>query len=348
MRVQRRVVAVGGALAVAIAGITVIATALSDRAGQAQTYAAARTTTTTVVRRTGGRAAPADVDGDGITDLVVYRPATGTFWVDRSDAGQLAVPLGEPGDQPTIGDFDGDGRADLAVVTPGVGDRSGSWTIRSSADGSVRSVGFGLAGDVAVPGDYDGDGADDVALYRPPAAETDADGGDDPDTATWYVRRSSPADPSQLLVVPFGIAGDQPAPADYDGDGTVDLAVQRVDARWIQRSSDGETETVAWGQAWDQPVVLDRDGDGRAEVAVLRQVDERLRWYAQPLGGGEATVIEFGRSVEPDQQPLVGDFDGDGSTEPAVFEPGTSSFWIWQPDGARVEPWGEPGDLALP
>lgn len=350
MRVQRRVVAAVVAAVVVIVGLTLVATAVSDRAGDAQTDARGRaTSSTTVPRRAGDRPAPGDVDGDGITDLVVYRPATTTFWVDQSRDGQLAVPLGAPGDQPTTGDFDGDGRADLAVITPGVGDRTGLWTIRYSATGTLSTVEFGLAGDVAVPGDYDGDGFDDVAVYRPAAeANPEADDEEPPPSATWFVRRSSTDDPDELLVVPFGVAGDQPAPADYDGDGALDLGVQRVDARWILRSSDQETQVVTWGQAWDQPVVLDRDGDGRAEVAVLRQVDGALRWYVQPLGDAEATVLEFGRSIEPDQQPLVGDFDGDGSTEPAVFEPATSSFWIWQDDGARVEPWGEPGDVALP
>lgn len=350
MREQRKVVGAVVAALVAIAGLTVAAASVSDDAGDAQTEARGRSTSsTTVPRRAGERAAPGDVDGDGITDLVVYRSATSTFWIDQSRDGQLAVPLGAPGDQPTMADFDGDGRADLAVITPGVGDRTGTWTLRRSADGSVSTVLFGLAGDVAVPGDYDGDGFDDLAVFRPaPSTDVDADPDEPAPTATWFVRRSSSDDPDELLVVPFGVAGDQPAAADYDGDGAVDLAVQRVDARWILRSSDQETQVVAWGQAWDQPVPMDRDGDGRAEVAVLRQVDQALRWYVQPLADEETTVLEFGRSIEPDQQPLVGDFDGDGSTEPAVFEPATSSFWIWEPDGARVEPWGEPGDTALP
>ncbi|MBX3285673.1 MAG: VCBS repeat-containing protein [Actinobacteria bacterium] len=343
---QRRVVAVGAAAAVVIASLTVAATAVSDRAGEAQRTAGSTTTTTAPRRPPGERTAPADVDGDGTSDLVVYRPATGTFWIDGSRDGQQAVVLGQPGDVPTVGDFDGDGRADLAVVTPGVGTGTGSWTIRSSADGKVTTLAFGLEGDVPEPADYDGDGRDDVAVFRP-ASAAEGEGGETT-SATWFVRRSGAADPSELLVVPFGVAGDQPAPADYDGDGTADLAVQRVDTRWIRRSSDGETEAVSWGQAWDQPVVLDLDGDGRAEVAVLRRVDGALRWYIRPEGDDDATILEFGRALEPDQQHLVGDFDGDGRSEPAVFEPATGSFWIWQPDGARVESWGEPGDVALP
>ncbi len=243
--------------------------------------------------------APGDFDGDGRTDLVVYRPGTASFWLDQSTDGDLVVPLGQPGDHPTSGDFDGDGRADLVAVRDGVGAAAGSWLIRMSGDGTQRSVSFGLAGDVALPGDYDGDGRDDVAVFRPPP-DPAASGGTDPTTnAQWFFERSSDG---ELAVIPFGIAGDLPAPGDYDGDGITDVAVQRADTRWIRLSSDGSTVARQFGSTGDVPAMLERGDDGRVDLAVVRVDGESQVWYVQAPGTDTATSFSFGRASAPTQQ----------------------------------------------
>jgi hypothetical protein len=76
------------------------------------------------------RAAVADFNGDGLTDVVVFRPSSG-MWYDRS-TGQ-AVALGKAGDIPVPADYNGDGRADFAVFRPSNGtwyDQSTGQTIR--------------------------------------------------------------------------------------------------------------------------------------------------------------------------------------------------------------------------
>lgn len=51
-------------------------------------------------------------DGDGISDFILWRPTTASFYILRStDNFELSrhwvVALGSPGDQPLVGDFDG-------------------------------------------------------------------------------------------------------------------------------------------------------------------------------------------------------------------------------------------------
>ncbi len=97
---------------------------------------------------------PGDFDANGVTDLAVYRSATGMWRVQN----QSDIQFGEPGDLPVPGDYNGDGLADIAVYRPS----SGTWLVRNQF-----AVQFGEPGDVPVPGDYNGDGLADIAVYRP-------------------------------------------------------------------------------------------------------------------------------------------------------------------------------------
>jgi hypothetical protein len=59
---------------------------------------------------------------------------------------------------------------------------------------------------------------------------------------------------SQLgfTCIAFGAAGDQPAAADYDGDGRADVAVFRNGTWYLQRSTQGFTG-IAFGVSSDRP-----------------------------------------------------------------------------------------------
>ncbi|MEQ1645491.1 MAG: VCBS repeat-containing protein, partial [Pyrinomonadaceae bacterium] len=60
----------------------------------------------------------ADFDGDGRTDLSIFRPTDGTWWMNRSVAGIKAQNWGLNGDVPVPGDYDADGKTDVAVWRP--------------------------------------------------------------------------------------------------------------------------------------------------------------------------------------------------------------------------------------
>src|SRR5262249_13193463 len=104
----------------------------------------------------GGSATPMDFDGDGKSDLTIYRD--GVWYILRSsNEGGIGITWGgAPQDIPVPGDYDGDGKTDQAVY------RDGVWYILRSSDGGGMAITWGGAlQDEPVPGDYDGDGKTD-------------------------------------------------------------------------------------------------------------------------------------------------------------------------------------------
>src|SRR6185503_20251749 len=93
-------------------------------------------------------AVTADFNGDCASDVTIYRPSTGHWFV----SGQAAVQFGLSGDFPVPGDYDVDGKTDRAVFRPS----TGQWFVQNQT-----TVSWGLPGDLPVPGDYNGDGATD-------------------------------------------------------------------------------------------------------------------------------------------------------------------------------------------
>ena len=57
-----------------------------------------------------------DFDGDGKTDIAVFRPSNGNWYIHQSSNGQVRIDnFGLSGDKPQPADYNGDGKADLAV-----------------------------------------------------------------------------------------------------------------------------------------------------------------------------------------------------------------------------------------
>lgn len=243
----------------------------------------------------------ADFDGDGKSDIGVFRPSTGAWYIQQSLAGFIAVGFGVNGDRIAPADYDGDGRTDIAVFRPS----TGMWYIQRSQLGFL-AFGFGANGDLPASGDFDGDGKADIAVFRP-------------STGAWYIQRSSLG----FLGLSFGANGDVPVVADYDGDGKSDVAVYRQsNGGWyIQRSQLGFA-AYAFGTPGDKPAPGDFDGDGKADITVFRPANGT--WYVQRSQLG---FLAFGFGANGDK-PAPGDYDGDNKSDYAIFRPSTGSWYI--------------------
>jgi hypothetical protein len=256
----------------------------------------------------GGRRADGDFDGDGRSDLSLFRPSTGHWHILRSSTQTAIAPVfGGGGDIPLRGDYDGDGRADLAVFRPS----TGAWFIVRSSNATGLTQTWGGGGDIPVPRDYDGDGKTDIAIFRP-------------STGAWWIINSSTGIGSAYT---FGGSGDVPVPEDYDGDGKADVAIFRpsTGAWYIVRSSTQAGTVLTWGGGGDVPVPGDYDGDGKADIAVFRR--STGGWYIIRSSSQAGSTTVWGGGVDV---AVPGDYDGDGKMDIAVFRPSTGEWHIVQ------------------
>lgn len=270
-----------------------------------------------------------DFDGEGKTDLAVWRPSAAAEWLitNSSDGSLKTQPLGAIGDSPVPGDYDGDWKTDVAVWRPS----TGLWTILNSSNSTQTNVTWGVNGDVPVPADYDGDGKTDVAVWRP-------------STHNWHIRNSSDG---SISTVNWGTNGDVVVPADYDGDGKTDIAAWRPSSGtwYIINSSNSSVTVTGWGTSGDVPVPGDYDGDGKADVAMWRPSNGT--WYIINSSNSLVSVVGWGVSSD---EPLTGDFDGDTRTDVAVWRPSTATWYIINSSSGltRMQAFGNNGDVPAP
>lgn len=248
----------------------------------------------------------ADFDGDFKTDISVYRPSEGMWYVENSsNISYRYQQFGAPDDIPVSEDFDGDNITDIAVFRPS----TGVWYIYRSSDGSFRAIQFGLTGDVPAAGDYDGDGKSELVVFRP-------------SSGFWYILRSSDG---VFTGIPFGSSEDKPTPGDFDGDGRNDIAVFRPsNGVWYRlNSSSGGFYAVQFGLSEDIPAEGDFDGDGASDVAVFRPSNGV--WYIYQSSDNAVRGFQWGISGD---LPVVGDYDADGKDDFSVFRPSSGVWYV--------------------
>ena len=211
---------------------------------------------TIIARRT-----PFDFDGDGKTDIGIFRPAPGEWWYLRSKSMAQTV-LSSSALRPI---------KSFPLILPAM--------VRPILLSSVLLPPSGLSCEVkTLPSTVFRSELPVINLLRVIL------------TATAKLIRLFSVHLKQQLVycqffrrnssiMQFGVAEDIPMVEDYDGDGKDDLGVFRPTPSewWIIRSSDGEDRAYQFGQTGDKPVPGDYTGDGKADVAIWRP--SNANWF---------------------------------------------------------------------
>jgi FG-GAP repeat. len=268
-----------------------------------------------------------DFDGDNRTDVSVFRPDEGNWYIRNSSSSAFrAEHFGAPGDVIAPGDYDGDGKTDIAVFRPS----SGYWYILHSSDNSFRAAQLGQAGDIPATGDYDGDAKSDICVFRPT-------------NGTFYLIYTSS---NFFTSQQWGTSGDVPVIGDYDGDARSDFAILRPSSNsfYILRSSDSDIIGQRWGTSGDKPVSADFDGDGKTDIAVYRP--STGAWYYRQSSDNGFRAVGWGTGADI---PVAGDYDGDRKWDVAIFRPSTGTYYILQSTNGSMwaEQFGTTGDAPV-
>lgn len=194
-----------------------------------------------------------DWDGDGRTDIGVFRNGTFHLALLKGNGGpvilQLQTPFtfGQAGDLPVAGDWNGDGRDDVGVFRPGA---TGKFLLRQPLQIVplppfifTITFDFGTSGDRPVAGDWDGDGDDTPGVFS------------SGDQGVFLITNTLSSNVDASFI--FGGPGDMPMAADWVGSGRDGVGLFLTQFQTMILAADIQSKpgiTIPFGFPGDIPV----------------------------------------------------------------------------------------------
>ncbi|MCC6824046.1 MAG: VCBS repeat-containing protein, partial [Verrucomicrobia subdivision 3 bacterium] len=290
-------------------------------------------------------AAMADIDGDGLKDLVMTLFGPGLVWFKRTPTGfsplkyLLSGVVSKTGyDQfLCVGDPDQDGDADVVGSSPGkliFYRNNGTGVFQHTIMDTPENVN-GLAFT-----DVDGDGDDDLAATNR-----------DPEKVLWYANTSGAVfGPARLISADYNYIGDLAlADLDLDGDpdlitangnsGTIDSVIQQL--LWYENQGGHFTRQHVLAFDWadfSRIQVADFDGDNDPDILAASAKPFNISWFEND-GTGRFDVVHtlassVGGGVPPDILATDVDADGDSDVVFATIGGFGKVSWFQNLDGA--------------
>ena len=267
-----------------------------------------------------------DINGDGHSDVTVWRASTGTwFWLyyqtatapySQSNFGSRQWGDASWGDVPVVGDIDGDRRSELTVWRAS----TGTWFWRtsiSSYESSSSKVWISQAGgDVPFLADADADGMADLMLWRG-------------SSAAWYWLTSSSGFTANAMTKAVGANGDIPlapiylptltpptlSPAAGEHTAPVTVSITADANTQIVYTLDGSTPTAS-SSVYTTAISLSADGQVRA--AAIRDLVH--------MSGVTSGTYSF-RPAPPTASPGAGTYTAPVTVTLATVTPSAAIYW---------------------
>lgn len=234
-----------------------------------------------------------DWNGDGVTDLGVYRNNNGVMEFHLEGITEILGPFsyGVPGDLPVTGDWNGD-----AITNYGVR-RDNQFLLDINRDGIAEiTFPFGYATDIPVTGDWNGDDVTEVGVYRPGERKFYLD-------TDWNYENGA-----EIVTVAYDdiYASNTPITGDWDGDGDYDLGFRKNNIFYFDNNRDGTIDyEQTYGEPSDIPVTGNWDALGVMPPIIVKVVKpngkERLEigsiypitWIAKSESGIGLQTLQY-------------------------------------------------------
>ena len=263
-----------------------------------------------------------DFDGDHKTDVAIYYPASGQWWVYLSESRTFTNVITWGGENclPAPGDYNGDNKTDFMVFDS----TTGNWYGKLS-DGREGMANFGQPGTWPVPADYDGDRVTDLGVY-------------DPLTGVWSVYSLSKGFGSAQ----WGYLGDfrswekpqtytvLPMPFDYNQDGVDDLGyyyrgLSMADSSWSIVLVGTGVKHYIWGSSGSLPA----PGKYLEQPNVSSYTDGLCVYKISTAEWAIPYRNAFNEGVYGQTLPVpAGDYDGNGFDDNVVYNYVTGEWTI--------------------